>query len=248
MIDRKLYTGCFTRDNIPSWNCPTCNSGILTATQENFIDGYTASTSAVIKKIWFEPEEMAELIYTVFLQCSNPKCLENVVNIGSGFVEREYNEQDWNWVSYFKPKFFYPPLMIFQVPEDTPENVKKAILSSFSFIFINKSSAANQIRIAIECLLTHLKVKQYYVIKHKRKKLILHQRIELLSNKYQKIKDVCLAIKWLGNVGSHCDDKIAFNDVFDGYDMLSFVLEELYDNKHNHVKKLAQRINAKKGI
>jgi hypothetical protein len=41
---------------------------------------------------------------------------------------------------------------------------------------------------------------------------------------------------------------MSFDDVFSGYDMLSYVLEELYDNKHEHVKKLAKRINEKKGV
>ncbi len=57
-----------------------------------------------------------------------------------------------------------------------------------------------------------------------------------------------MAIKWLGNAGSHCGDKMTFDDVFDGYDMLSFILDELYDNKHEHVKKLAKKINKKKGV
>ena len=248
MINRDLYKGSFSKDNIPSWSCPTCNSGIITTTKEKFLDGHTASTTAIIKEDWFDPEDMAELIYTVFLQCSNPKCLEIVMNVGSGFVERDYDEHDWSWISYFKPKFFYPPLMIFQIPKNTPENVRESIISSFSLVFTNPASSANQIRIAIECLLTHLKVKQYHIVKGKRNKLTLHRRIELLPEKYKKIKEVCLAIKWLGNAGSHCEDKITFDDVFDGYDMLSFVLEELYDNKHAHVKKLANKINARKGV
>ena len=35
IIDRKIYIGCFIRDNIASWNCPTCNSGILTTLHAN---------------------------------------------------------------------------------------------------------------------------------------------------------------------------------------------------------------------
>lgn len=37
-------------------------------------------------------------------------------------------------------------------------------------------------------------------------------------------------------------------DGFDGYEMLSFILEELYDNKHEHAQKIAKKINFKKGI
>lgn len=37
------------------------------------------------------------------------------------------------------------------------------------------------------------------------------------------------------------------DNVFDSYDMLSFIMEKLYDNKHALVQKLANRINVKKG-
>jgi hypothetical protein len=188
------------------------------------------------------------------LTCTNPKCQEVVVSTGKGGVNvvgqtiTPEGHIDTQYDDIFKPVFFHPPLHIFRIPEDTPKNIKQAIISSFSLAFNNHSAAANQIRIALECLLTHLKVKRFETIRGKRKRLNLHKRIELLPAKYKKIKEVCLAIKWLGNAGSHCDDKMSFDDVFDGYDMLSFVLEELYDNKHEHVKKLAKRINEKKGV
>ena len=76
----------------------------------------------------------------------------------------------------------------------------------------------------------------------------LHRRIELLPPKYTHIKELYLAIKWLGNSGSHSDDKLSFDNIFDGYDMLSFILDELYNSQEKHAKKLAKIINAKKGV
>ena len=245
MIDRKLYQRIFTQNNIPSWHCPTCNSGILSVDEKHFISEHTASTTAIMKEDWFDPADMAGLTYTALLRCTNPKCLEAVTSSGSGFVEQEYDEKDWSYVTYFKPKFFYPPLQIFKIPDE----IKEAIQTSFSLIFNNKSASANQIRIALECLLTNLKVKRFNTrTGHRRTRLNLHQRIGLLPAKYQEVKDVCFAIKWLGNSGSHCDEDMKFDDVFNGYDMLSFLLDEIYNNRHHHVKKLAKTINAKKGV
>lgn len=252
MINRKLYNGYFTQDNMSKWQCPTCNSGSLQVMQDKFLKKYDSATAINYHEDWFDRPEMIVYTFTALLSCTNPSCKEVISCSGTGGVETEYVQTydgyDSTYVEYFKPFFFYPSLKIFQIPKKTPENVQNSIMSSFSLVFNNKSAAANQVRIAIECLLTHLKIKNYHTSGGKRKKLSLHRRIELLPTKYQKIKDICLAIKWLGNAGSHCDDEMSFDDVFDGYDMLSFVLEELYDNKHTHVQKLAKKINAKKGI
>ncbi len=253
MINRKLYKGYFTQEYMSKWRCPTCNNSALKVQQDKFIQEHNSATAMNYDKEWFVVPEMIEYTFTAMLLCTNPTCKEVVTCSGNGCVETEYyyeNNGDTgrNYVNYYKPSFFYPSLHLFQIPEKTPESVKNSILSSFSLVFNNKSAAANQVRIAVECLLTHLKVKQYHTSGGRRRKLTLHRRIELLPEKLKKIKDICLAIKWLGNAGSHCDDEITFDDIFDGYDMLSYILEELYDNKHIHVKKLAKKINAKKGI
>ena len=252
MIKRTLYKGYFTQEMMSLWQCPTCNSASLQVIQDKFLQEYNSETAINYHEDWFQAPEMIIYTFTALLSCANPSCKEVVSCSGTGSVETEYIQthdgHDRIYVEYFKPFFFYPSLKIFNIPEKTPENVRKSIENSFDIVFTNHFAASNQIRIALECLLTHLKIKNYHTSGGRRKKLSLHRRIELLPVKYQKIKDICLAIKWLGNAGSHCDDEMTFDDVFDGYDMLSFVLEELYDNKHAHVTKLAKKINAKKGV
>lgn len=249
MIKRELYMGYFTQDAMSKWQCPTCDSGSLQVMQNKFIKQHNSVTARHYHEEWFEAPEMIEYTFTTLLSCTNPSCKEVISCSGTGGVEQEqYTYDDYRYVEYFRPVHFYPSLKIFQIPEKTPKNVQYSIMSSFSLVFNNKLAAANQVRIALECLLTHLKIKQYDTRSGKRKKLTLHRRIGLLPAKHQKIKDICLAIKWLGNAGSHCNDEMSFDDVFDGYDMLSFVLEELYDNKHIQVQKLAKKINAKKGV
>ncbi len=250
MINRELYKGYFTQEDMSKWHCPTCNSGSLQVIEDKFIQQHNSETEINYHEDWFQAPEMIIYTFTSLLSCTNPTCKEVVTCSGTGCVEREqYSFEESRYVEYFKPIFFYPSLNIFKIPEKTPENVAKSIVNSFTIVFTNQLAAANQIRIALECLLTHLKVNRYRITRgRKQQRLVLHERIGLLQPKYQKIKDICLAIKWLGNAGSHCDDEMTFDDVFDGYDMLSFVLEELYDNKHEHVKKLAKKINDKKGV
>lgn len=250
MINRDLYKGYFTQDDILKWQCPTCNSGSLKAIKEKFLQEHNSETAINYHEDWFEVPEMITYTFTALLSCTNPNCKEIVSCSGTGHVEQEqYTYDDFKYVEYFKPFFFYPALNIFQIPKKTPDNVTTSIKSSFSLLFTNKSASANQIRIALEDLLTHLKVNRTYINSHrKRKSYTLHARIELLPAKYSHIKELCLAIKWLGNSGSHSDEELSFDNIFDGYDMLSFVLNELYDSQEKHAKKLAKIINLKKGV
>ena len=52
-------------------------------------------------------------------------------------------------------------LKLFLLPKNTPKDVVEEINQSFELIFCNPPSASNHIRIALENLLTHMKVKRY---------------------------------------------------------------------------------------
>jgi len=242
MIDRKLYEGYFTKEDMSKWQCPTCNSSALKVVEEQFIQKHNSETEINYHEDWFNAPEMIVYTFTALLSCTNPQCKEVVACSGTAGVEREqYSYEDSQYVEYFKPYFFYPSLNIFQIPEKTPDNVKNSIVTSFSLLFSNTSAAANKIRSALECLLIEIDSTQPDGI-------TLHRRIKLLTDEYQKIQEFCFAVKWLGNAGSHCEDNMTMNDVFDGYDILLFVLEELYDNKHERLSAIVETINENKGI
>lgn len=249
MVNRDLYSGWFRKEDMSKWQCPTCNCSALKVVKEQFTEKYNSETTINYHEDWFNPPEMIVYTFTALLSCTNPQCKEVVSCSGTGSVEEEYYRDEREYVEYYKPYFFYPALNIFKIPEDTPIEIKSAIEDSFALVFTNKSAAANKIRIALECLLTNLKVKRFIITRRrKRKRLTLHDRILLLATKYDGLKEICSAIKWLGNSGSHCDEDMKFDDVFNGYDMISFLLDEIYANRHHHVKKLAKTINAKKGV
>ncbi len=242
MINRELYKGYFTQDDMSKWQCPACNSGSLQVIQDKFLQEHNSETEINYHEDWFHAPEMITYTFTALLFCTNPRCKEVVTCSGTGCVEREQDShEDSRYIEYFKPFFFYPSLNIFQIPEKTPEKVKQSIRGSFSLLFKSSSAAANKIRSALECLLIKIDRKQA-------NEMTLHRRIELLGEEHQKIKDFCLAVKWLGNAGSHCNDNMTIDDVFDGYDILSFILEELYDNKHEKLTAMAETINENRGV
>ncbi|MYX08601.1 hypothetical protein GTW98_17625 [Streptomyces sp. SID8375] len=56
-----------------------------------------------------------------------------------------------------------------------------------------------------------------------------------------------VAVKWIGNVGSH-EDRLQIPDVLDGVEILDFTLELVYDNRRDELKKKAAAIIARQGI
>jgi len=251
-MNRYLYKIEFNEKRIPNWICPICNKSSLILVDKSFIY-YETSASLKDQKIAGWNPEWIEYNYNCLLKCSNKNCNGKVINIGKGGVSYDYcvdnNGKDLSdWNNYFIPTYFIPNLHIFLVPKKTPKLVKIEIEKSFNLFFCDSSAAANHIRIALEILLTHLKVKRYTISKKRNRiPLTLHARIEKLPEKYKEYKDLFIAVKWLGNAGSH-NIIITSDDVMDIYNILEHILNEIFESKKKHIKKLAKQINKKKGV
>lgn len=250
-MDRKLYKLPFTKNGMSRYQCPTCNKGVLKIIPDTLQSKETKASRRNQNHPAWDPEWIT-IIYSCLFECANPDCKEIVSSSGKGGVEEEcfYNEMgepDRNYEKYFKPEYFTPHLKIFHTPKGTPEGVEEEIHKSFSLVFSDPSSSANHIRIALENLLTHLKIKRYTTTNNKRHYLNLHNRIDLLPRKYHQIKDIFLAIKWLGNAGSHSNHEVTIDDVFDSYELIIELLIEIFSNNRKKAKSLAKKINKKKG-
>lgn len=148
---------------------------------------------------------------------------------------------------YFKPLFFNPHLKLIQIPEQTPEKVSDSLNESFKLFFSSPSAASNHLRAAIEGLLTDFKVKRYETSGGKRRIISLHRRINLLPGKFNDLKELFYAVKWLGNAGSHSGETLTVDDVMDAYEIIEHILAEVYDSKSTKVKTLAKKVNKAKG-
>lgn len=254
MIDREKYKPLISKENMHNWGCPTCDPGILEYKDENFNYEEDSDYHKYSSEPSYQVPNDINYRYTLLLRCTNPSCKESVVSVGMYLTERiqEYDayeeiidvENHW-----FSPKYFHPPLHIFQIPESTPTEIKKTIIESFSLYFTNSFAATNQIRLALEILMTELGVERTYQnTKGEDKYYSLEKRIKKLDEQYSNIKDKCLAMKWLGNAGTHGDNNMTLDDVLDGYDLLSFVLNTLYITQSNHIDDITTRLNENKGI
>jgi len=95
-------------------------------------------------------------------------------------------------------------------------------------------------------LMTDQGVKRFVNNKGKRNSLNLHSRLELFKKNQPQIADHLLAIKWIGNSGSHIG-KIEKVDILDAFELLEYSLNKLYDNSEKRINNLAREINRVKG-
>ena|SRR3990167_1357936 len=248
-MDRTLYKATFSKQEVPAWTCPICRKGTLKLLEDSLTSRETSlSASQHAHDAWWP--DFIQYVYSCMFQCST--CKDWIASSGVGGVSLEieidhHGEPDQVWSDYFRPRFFEPPLAVIDLPLECPETVSAPIVESFRLFFCSPASAANHVRIALEELLTELGVRRFIVKRSKRQLLSLHSRIGMLDAKYSHLRDLFLAIKWLGNAGSHAQVEVTNDDVLDAYELVNHVLEELYAHKTKKVKAIAKRVNKKKG-
>jgi hypothetical protein len=249
-MDRKLLKLPFVVERAPDWICPTCEKGVLRFKTGTFFSEELVASRDHSHEAW-EPDWI-RYVYSGLLVCTNDQCKEVVATGGKGSVDgvQIYDGNgapDLDWLDHFRPTYFLPHLKLFPVPKQCPEEVASHVARSFGIFFAEPQGAANCVRMAVEALLTELKVPRFTKVAGKQKLISLHQRIGLLPPKYGSLKDMIYAIKWLGNAGSHDGDPVSMDDVMDSYELLEHILEEVYAPKTEKLKKLAKKVNKKKG-
>jgi hypothetical protein len=99
----------------------------------------------------------------------------------------------------------------------------------------------------VERLLDFIKEPKSKVSKGgKRDRLPLHARIVNVASRDKALSESLLAVKWLGNAGSHSEE-LSRDDIFDALDILDIVLDDLFVRHRTRVKKLVAAINKNKG-
>jgi hypothetical protein len=250
-MDRVFLKAHFTEASPPDWNCPTCRKGLLRIKQGTLHSAEIRSSREAHDHEAWEPEWVREK-YSCLLECNNESCKDIVASSGRGSVDHDVTfgrdgEPEYEYTRFFKPLFFDPPLRLFDVPSTAPDEVQHELEQSFAQFFASPSAALNFARSAVEALVTHLGVKRFFVQKGKRRPLSLHARIELLPAQYGHVKDLLLAIKWLGNAGSHPGSEISADDVLDAYELIHHVLGEIFGGRSKAMKSLAKKVNRRRG-
>jgi Domain of unknown function (DUF4145) len=235
---------------LPSWQCPTCQSGSLVLDTDSLSLKETGLSIDGRDEPAWEPEWITER-FSGLLVCQNADCGD--VSVIGGIVHYE-EDHDWesqtqNWAKEFEPLFIYPSPKIFAVSSKCPEIVADELQKAFTLIWYDTSSSANSLRIAIEAMLNDKKIPRTTInAKHKRCDLSLHSRIEKFKKADSASADLLMAIKWLGNSGSHAPHSTMERvELLRGFEIFEHVIELVYEQSTKRLTKIAKSITARKG-
>ncbi|MEU6331999.1 DUF4145 domain-containing protein [Streptomyces sp. NPDC047049] len=178
------------------------------------------------------------------LKCRNQSC-DLVWVIGEMEQHPDFDDRG-DYESYYEhlhPKFFMPALPLVETSSACPKAVQDCIKAASKVLWVDPNSAANRLRTAVEALMDEQGIP--------RKNLFsLAKRIKVFETakpSYAEAAGLLLAVKWIGNVGSH-ESRLQIPDVLDGVEILDFTLELVYDDTRDELKKKAAEITARKGI
>lgn len=155
----------------------------------------------------------------------------------------EVNHDEYSKVLH--PLYVEPSVEFFQAPDECPESVTNEVRRAFSLFWCDQGSCANRIRSSVELLMNHFRIPKRIMIKGKFRWRTLHNRVELFKAKNPDIGSHLLALKWIGNTGSHVG-AVTADDLFDGFEILNYALDELFLKRSESVKKLTKQINKAK--
>lgn len=233
----------FTSNKPPNYPCPFCHVGTLS--KKNIF--HTPTKNGSLDEKFRNPYGIESITTGVFI-CNSADCSERVGFIASSKRGIEYSTTDENdqykeeILNEYFPIYFYPNLQLFELSNDISEDLKKVINESFALYFSDLPSCANKIRIAVEILLNDLKApKKRNTNGTLRKIPNLHQRILHFKSKDKSVSEMCLAIKIIGNEGSHLGT-VEIMDILDAYQILDQVIELRFTKSESKALLLAKEI------
>lgn len=219
--------------------CPSCSIGTLSIHNRN----------DVLKTETGSSKEMnshdgccysSEYVISIHMKCNN--CNEVVAVTGFMSTENYPRDEEKEIQNSFTPILFYPALKIIHIPASCPNNVQKILNETFGLFWLDLGSCANKIRIVIEVLLNEQGVSQTKPTKKGDVELSLHKRLKLFEKTNPDTANHLMAIKWIGNAGSHFSE-IKNHDILDAYMLLEYSLEKLYNDREIKLIQLSEQIN-----
>lgn len=245
-MNRHLWTRALSERSAPPWPCPACTKGTLALLPKSLVYKETVESERAHDDDGWDPDCIM-YAFTAWLKCSHPPCGQQVAVSGIGGVEPEYDpaEGGMDWSSYFSAKFCWPMPDMFEIPAKCPNEVKIELRAGFSLFWSDQAAAASRVRVALERLMDHVGVqKRRRDSNGKFVEMSLHQRIEVFQDGEPTIGSQLMALKWLGNTGSH-EGKVSRDEVLDAFEILEHALAELIGRRTAKVAQLARNLTKK---
>ncbi len=246
------------KPNFPIWPslpCPSCKVGTLKIDRKSISKEETVSSKRRDQHI--HPDYIYQRFIAI-LACTNPSCGDRVFVCGEIEPRLDHaftsdGEPTGEVFEFYAPRFFEPAPPIFPIPKKCPKRVRDELIRAFALIWSDVGSAGNRLRVAVEALMNEQKVQKKAKIQTGRnrgkfRELTLDERIKKFGEKQEIAATQFLAIKWLGNIGSHADLAVLTrDDILDAFEHFDYALDLVYVNKGVVLAKRAKHIIKKKG-
>lgn len=243
--------GWITERNWPRLTCPYCKSGSLHPDGlVTFEDPVSLKQLARVQQNLEGPDELSGT-FAGALICDDYECRSKSAIAGDWSYSWDFDEEEMRTRLHhsYRVKFIHPTIWLIPVPDKTPPNVKAAVVAASELLWLNPNAAANQLRVAVEELLTSQKVKRTTISSKggKRNRLSLHDRIVHFRTVKPEIASVLEAVKWIGNSGSH-ESLLSAESVLRSADFLGLALRKLYDDSDAQLLGSARVVNRRRGL
>lgn len=206
--------------------CPSCEEGHV-AFGEPSTDEDGASRQARSHEHW-EPDWISGTFVSTG-RCENPHCRQAVTAAGRYSVgESKSARYEWpQHNAFYKVDYFSPALRLISLPEDVPTSVDEAVERASRVLFADPGLAATALRASVERFLTHVGVPSE---RSNGGFISLDDRLKEWRKTAgsDRPADLFLAVKWIGNRGTHEVGNLSVDDVIDGAEFIDEALHVLF--------------------
>ncbi|GBF44584.1 hypothetical protein LPTSP2_38870 [Leptospira ellinghausenii] len=255
MIDQKFLKSFSPTTKQPIGPCAFCQEGHLYINEAEFHFGEDLSSETYRDKVTdpdndegfgWDPDYYTGHFAGLLLcnKCKNKTSISGETRL---VLTVDKDSEDYNQAYHIEHctiKSISPTLKLITFPKSPKFNwtLQTILIKSFDLFWIDNAACANKIRTSIEILLTDLGIPK---IDSSGKKLNLHTRIEEFKKINTPIGELLLTLKILGNVGSHSNTVIDREDLLSAFEVLEYVLIELFEPKSSKIQDLSDKIRKK---
>ncbi len=241
-LDRETWRTQWEEGEYPSPPCPTCGAPLnwdeavlvcRTSTHNSELVGQTDIDEAQSR-------------FTGWFSCGHSKCGEAVAVLGHCTYRYAYGHSGETITKRrFHPKAMHPPPPVIETADEVPDDIRSVLLVSFRLLWTSSESCAGRLRVVVELILEH---DGFPSEPSPGKFVSLDKRIKNWESFYgaSGIAKSLMAIKWLGNVGTHETD-VSRDRLLDAYEILDRVLKRIYPPDEGYLDEKADELVKTRG-
>jgi hypothetical protein len=229
----------------PRPSCPQCGTGYIgfetPATDESH------ESAQLHGHDFFDPDWIKGT-FVVRGQCENSDCRLAVHGTGDFYVgmsgQQDFDSNGPDYSEFYKLMHLHPAMQIMSIPKTAPDEVHEGVLRASRVLFADPGLAATALRATVERFLTTAGIPGTTNGSFTPADIRIRQWAAQDPTR-ETTADLLLAVKWLGNAGTHEDADLTTTEVLQGASMLDEAFHRIYTGPD--IDAHARNINAAKG-